>query len=718
MNINLDKNQKLAVETNKKNVLVAAAAGSGKALENGSIVYTEQGQKKIEDLKIGELIYGEDGNLHSVIGIFPQGKKRKYIVKFSDGTEINCCDEHLWTFQTASQRSHKSKNWNTKTLREIINNYNIFIKTSSSQKVNCNKRRNLFIPMTEPVKFSERPVPLDPYTLGALLGDGSLGTTGKQSIFSNNDEDVIKKVNDGLVKIGCNLTTTSRNKCDYAIIQNSKKGEIGPFNKILKTLKLENAKSNNKFIPNLYKYNSIETRLELLKGLIDTDGYCDGSSYDIVLKSKQLILDIKEVCESLGFTAVYQEKKAICTNSSEGKKDCGIVYRLRIKTSKSIPKIHFSQKREKQYKPSTVYAHRAIEEIIETDEYVEMTCISVDNPTSLFLTNNFIVTHNTRVITERLKYLLNNDVDPKTIYAITYTNAAAQEMRNRLNNTDVFIGTIHSLANRILLLNGVDTSSFLEEEEFDYLFTLIKEREIELPIISHLLVDEFQDITDNEYEFISNILISENKFYCGDSRQSIYSFKGSNYKYFMRLVNDPFTYVYELNNNYRCGGEIIDFAQTFIDRVYDIYDTPVYCASGLIGEVEQTTYQTSTILSYLENKDYKDWFIICRTNNEVDNILALLTKNSIPCVNFRKSELTLEELNEKVNSDVVKVLTIHSAKGLESKNVMVVGAKTWNAEELRVCYVAATRAKEKLIWLTEPKKTYKRKQQYNMTSWG
>ena len=106
----LDKEQKLAVETKKRNVLVAAAAGSGKALENGSIVYTTEGKRKIEELNIGELIYGEDGKLHSVTGIFPQGKKKKYIVKFTDKTEISCCDEHLWTFQTSSQRSKKSKN--------------------------------------------------------------------------------------------------------------------------------------------------------------------------------------------------------------------------------------------------------------------------------------------------------------------------------------------------------------------------------------------------------------------------------------------------------------------------------------------------------------------------------------------------------------------------------------------------------------------------------
>lgn len=321
----------------------------------------------------------------------------------------------------------------------------------------------------------------------------------------------------------------------------------------------------------------------------------------------------------------------------------------------------------------------------------------------------------TRVITERLKFLLNSGVDPSKIFAITYTNAAAQEMRNRIGNSEVFIGTIHSLANRILLLGGIDTSSCLDEEEFDKLFDLIKETKVELPEVEHLLIDEFQDICENEYEFTMEVLNPKNFFVVGDSRQAIYGFKGANYKYFMDLINNPFVHVYELNNNYRCGEEIMSFAQVFIDRLYDIYDTPVRCASGIDGDVERVPFDTSSILEYLKEDSYKDWFILCRKNAEVEEISYFLEKNNIPYINFKKSELSLEELNEKVNSNVVKVLTIHSAKGLESKNVIVIGAKNWNAEEYRICYVAATRAKEKLVWMTEmPKK----KPNYKMQNWG
>lgn len=320
----------------------------------------------------------------------------------------------------------------------------------------------------------------------------------------------------------------------------------------------------------------------------------------------------------------------------------------------------------------------------------------------------------TRVITERVKYLLEQGENPKNIYAITYTNMAANEMRERINNPDIFIGTIHSLANRILIINGIDTSDIIEEEEFDKLFSIIEQENIELPQVDHLLIDEFQDICDNEYEFTMNILKPKNFFVCGDSAQSIYSFKGSNYKYFMNLVNNPFVYTYELKNNYRCGLNIINFGEDFLGSQKDIYKIKAKCMSGINGDVSVESFNLNRILELLKEKDFKDWFVLCRTNNEIEQICYFLTKNHISNITFKKSEMTEVDMKKELSSNKVKVLTIHSAKGLESKNVIVIGARKWGAEELRICYVAATRAKEKLIWMTN---SPKKKTSYKMKEW-
>lgn len=454
--------QKKAIQASDPHILCLSSAAAGKALKNGSKIYTSNGPINIEDAQIGQEIYGEDGKLHSITGVFPQGKKKEYKVTLSDGTEIRCCDEHLWSFQTESMRSQKSNKLITCTLREIIEKYPLFKPARAKNNFGTSecKRKNVFLPMTKPIDFPEKKLLIDPYTFGALLGDGSFCN----SLFTNADEDVIKWVDEGLNKIGCHLKYKDR--YDYTINSNG----TTVFSDILKHYNLWKAHSGDKFIPPEYKYNSIENRLKLLQGLIDTDGSCEGSAYDITLKSKQLILDCKEMCESLGLTAVYSEKSAICTNSATGRKDCGIVYRLRIKTSKLITKLHCSQRREKQWKPSKVYSHRAIIAIEPTGEEVEMTCIQVDNPTSLFVTDNFVVTHNTRVLTERIRYLLEEKkVSPTDIVAITFTKLAAEEMHKRLGKIaeGVFIGTIHSYAKFICDMNGVDLQFYLQKEQFD-----------------------------------------------------------------------------------------------------------------------------------------------------------------------------------------------------------------------------------------------------------
>lgn len=323
----------------------------------------------------------------------------------------------------------------------------------------------------------------------------------------------------------------------------------------------------------------------------------------------------------------------------------------------------------------------------------------------------------TLALTERLKHLLEIGTNPKEIFAITYTNAAAQEMRNRINNSEnVFIGTIHSLANRILLLNGIDTNKYLQEEDFDELFELIKLNPIKIPKVSHLLVDEFQDICQNEYNFITDILKPENFFYIGDAAQSIFSFKGSNYQIFNSLCSNPDITLIELNNNYRNGIEIIDFAENFLENMDDIYIVQSKWANKNYGEVIKIRFSYDLILKYLQNKDYKDWFILTRTNAEIENITKFLASNNIPNTTFKKADLTLEELNKILTENMVKVLTVHSAKGLESKNVIVISFKLWNDEEKRIAYVAATRAEDKLIWMTALRK--EKRSNHSMMNWG
>ena len=112
--------------------------------------------------------------------------------------------------------------------------------------------------------------------------------------------------------------------------------------------------------------------------------------------------------------------------------------------------------------------------------------------------------------------------------------------------------------------------------------------------------------------------------------------------------------------------------------------------------------------------NYGEWFILTRTNAQLDEIAFYLKKEGVPIDTFKRSELDNKELNKKMKQNTVKVLTIHTAKGLEANNVIVIGAKFFSVEERCVSYVAATRARNLLIWARMP--SYKKKQQM-VSSW-
>lgn len=323
----------------------------------------------------------------------------------------------------------------------------------------------------------------------------------------------------------------------------------------------------------------------------------------------------------------------------------------------------------------------------------------------------------TRVITERVKALIERGENPQKIVAITFTNAAAIEMRERLGNIadEVFIGTIHSYANRLLVLDGIDTSSYLNDEKFDRLFDEVRKNLKTFPEVDHLLVDEFQDIDDDQFEFFQ-LLNPKNYFYIGDDYQNIYSWRGANIEHFFNLYYDDDTMIYTMSNNYRTPKEIIKFATSFISRVEDKIVKRVKCMSENGGLIQLKNLDKQFIYDYINgDKKYGEWFILTRTNAQVDLMMNFLNSKKIPCDTFKKSELDNSELKEKLKQNTVKVLTIHSAKGLENENIVVLGIKPFTDEERRVAYVAATRAKKLLIWVHSTKDPYTKK--ININNW-
>lgn len=355
--------------------------GLGKAQPLYSKLLTPNGYIIMGEIRLGDEIYCEDGNLHRVIGIFPQGKLPVYEVTFSDGSKCRCSDEHLWTVFKAHGGTK------TLTLRELIDSglcYKYFHNTHQ-EYYNQWKYK---IPITSPVKFDHKDVAIDAWLLGVILGDGGISTEVIR--ITNTESDIVNRIRDIVESDGLYFNPVQRN-ITYSIT--SKRGYANKYIQYLKSLGLMGHKSSDKFIPDVYKYNDVQIRLGILQGLFATDGYVSRTWLQYTTSSRRLAEDIIFLVQSLGGTCSCNEHETFYTYN--GKKKQGLNnFELVIKMPNDLDLIQ-TEKQKSQYKG---IRHTSVYRSMRKVEYVgeeECQCILVDNPTHLYLTDNMIVTHNT-----------------------------------------------------------------------------------------------------------------------------------------------------------------------------------------------------------------------------------------------------------------------------------------------------------------------------------
>jgi len=354
----------------------------GRAQPLDAKIYTPEGYKNMGEIQPGDEIIGSHGRSIKVLNIFPQGKKNIYRITFSDGSSTECCDEHLWE---VIHNTYNNKKKEVLQLKDFKDN----IKTSTGQ-------RKYKIPiLSNPVEFKSQNLPIDPYTLGCLLGDGSI-TKGVCPTFSTNDIEIL-----GYFKLPPNylIHKIKGDNYDYRLSSNDRNNILTRY---LEDLNLLGTKSNTKFIPDLYKYNSIENRLEMLRGILDTDGDIGLHPQQKTCRiqfnsvSSQLIQDVTEIVNSLGGTCtspkICRKRGAICEWQGQtivNNYDC---FRINIILPPHLNPFKLKRKSELFINPTSIY--RTIDKV----EYVgekEAQCIAVDSDDHLYVTDNFILTHNT-----------------------------------------------------------------------------------------------------------------------------------------------------------------------------------------------------------------------------------------------------------------------------------------------------------------------------------
>ena len=411
----------------KQSYLFMGQSGSGKAQPLYSKVLTPNGYITMGDVKVGTEVIGDDGKPHKVLGVFPQGKKPVYELTFNDGTKCRCSDEHLWTIST----NHR-KSWKTVELKEIINK-----PLKKNSWVN-------HIPITKPIEYNcGHSLPIEPWVFGILLGDG--GFTGNSVGITITEEDIKQRISNYLINNGFELNPTSKNitNCIDFIVRDTKynhnthnlskiNGKFGNrFSQIIYDLGLLGCKSEHKFIPNIYKYSTYEDRLNLLRGLLDSDGYISrvygrhgtiSTNTTFATSSEQLARDIVELIQSLGGTCTCNKHKTAYTY--KGSKKQGLDnYELYIKLPTNVVPVSSNKHLNKFIAPN-IEPYRTIRAIDYIGEE-ECQCIYIDSLSNLYLTDNMIVTHNTT-----LASIIANKVNGQTLMIDTAVNNSAEDVRN------------------------------------------------------------------------------------------------------------------------------------------------------------------------------------------------------------------------------------------------------------------------------------------------
>ncbi|MFT3715592.1 MAG: PhoH family protein [Gordonia sp. (in: high G+C Gram-positive bacteria)] len=359
----------------------------GRAQPLSTNVLTPAGFRKIGDLEVGDEVIGSDGKPTEVLGVYPQGYKGIVRVTAQDGATTLCSEDHLWAVYTRGDR-RRNKGPRVLMAKEMIGNLRA-----------AHYHRYELPMLSAPVQFSRHDVPLDPYALGLILGDGCVSGRTSPS-FSTTDPELATALEAAVPGV----VLRRKSDIDYVITRAAGAGrDKNPLSEIMRGLGLWGTKSATKFIPNRYLINSSDVRLAVLQGLLDTDGgpvvqAGRTSRVQYSTTSAELRDDVIFLVQSLGGVAYWR------TRSAEGRRP-GLAkgrpvpynanaYVIDIRLPENVMPFRLTRKAER-YEASAVKTPKRYVESIDYVGTEEAVCIKVAADDSLYVTEDFLLTHNT-----------------------------------------------------------------------------------------------------------------------------------------------------------------------------------------------------------------------------------------------------------------------------------------------------------------------------------
>jgi phosphate starvation-inducible protein PhoH and related proteins len=335
----------------------------GRAQPVDTPVLTPDGFRRIGELGIGDLVVGSNGGPVPVIGVYPQGHKDIYRVQSQDGASTLCTGDHLWAVATRDDR-RRGKPLRVLTTAEMIGN----VRASHDHRYE--------LPLlSAPVCFPDREVPMDPYALGLLLAHGCL----------------------------TEMTTP-----DYVLHRIAAPGQVitieNPVTGVVRRLGLAGTRSETKFVPELYLYNSADVRLAVLQGLLDTDGGPVSQlgrtcRIQYTTTSRRLRDDVLFLVRSLGGIGYSRVRTAL--GRAPGRAQGRPVYHrhdayvLDIRLPAGIEPFRLRRKLAGYRAAGSSGRPMRFIESIEPAGTAPAVCIAVAAQDSLYTTEDFLLTHNT-----------------------------------------------------------------------------------------------------------------------------------------------------------------------------------------------------------------------------------------------------------------------------------------------------------------------------------
>lgn len=350
-------------------MLATSAFGMGidKALPLTAKILTPGGWRANSEIMPGDFVIGGNGKPTKVVAIHDVGVVDSYKVTFDDGTSTVCGGDHYWAVRTPKQK-YMGKGFSKKTTLELM-----------PKLVDTSGNHLWFIPVIEPSEHcSNENLPIAPYLLGALLGDGGLGKNFVR--FHKNDKFILERLA-GLLPNNTKIMKYA--SCSYGIVNG--KGQSNPILNSLRELGLAGVVAENKFVPAIYLNASKQARLDLLHGLMDTDGSASGGGGvgSVFCTASENLRDaVVYLSRSLGGTPTYR------------KLSNGDYWHVYLMLPNSVPPFSLPRKLGKVKQRTKYTPTKCIVKIEKDNSPQAMKCITVESADGLFVTDDFVVTHN------------------------------------------------------------------------------------------------------------------------------------------------------------------------------------------------------------------------------------------------------------------------------------------------------------------------------------